>query len=63
MIVVGNYFPSGQFPPITPELKIDMETIAIHTLGPTYKVAANTTSVALSTGNYDVIEFMVQPTR
>ena len=59
MIIIGNYFPSGQFPPITPERKIDMETIAIHALGPTYKVKTNTTTVAISAGNYDVIEFMV----
>jgi hypothetical protein len=59
MIIIGNYFPSGQSPPITPERKIDMETVAIHALGPTYKVKANTTTVAMSSGNYDVIEFMV----
>ena len=60
MIIVGNYFPSGQFSPIAPELITDMETVAIHTLGPAYKVKVNTTTVTMSVGNYHVIEFMLQ---
>jgi hypothetical protein len=59
MIIIGNYFPSGQFPPITPELKSDMETVANNALAPAYKVNANTTTMTMSMGTYDVIEFMV----
>lgn len=59
MIIVSNYFPSGQFPSITPELKRDMERVANDALAPTYNVKANATTMTLSTGTYDVIEFMV----
>lgn len=59
MLIIGNYFPSGQLPPMTLELKNDMEAAASNTLAPVYKVKANTTTMAMSAGNYDVIEFMV----
>jgi hypothetical protein len=59
MIIIGNYFPSGALPSMTPEQKRDMEIVAIDALAPVYKVKANTTTKAMSAGNYDVVEFMV----
>ncbi|HMG34354.1 MAG TPA: hypothetical protein VKM94_10485 [Blastocatellia bacterium] len=38
MVIVGNYFPIGVLPPITDELKKDMEVAAQKDLGPTYSV-------------------------
>jgi hypothetical protein len=38
MVIIGNYFPSRQFPPPTEELKRDMEAAAQKSLGATYRV-------------------------
>jgi hypothetical protein len=37
-VIVGNYFPLGILPPVTEELKKEMEAAAQKDLGPTYSV-------------------------
>lgn len=41
MVIVGNYFPIGTLPPMTDELKKDMEVAAQKDLGLTYSVRLN----------------------
>lgn len=38
-VVVGNYFPIGHLPPMTPDMKSQMETQAQKDLGQTYDVS------------------------
>lgn len=45
MVVVGNYFPIGTLPPMTDELKKDMEIAAQRDLGPKYSVRLNSTKM------------------
>ena len=55
MLTIGNYFKSGQLPPMTEQLRKDTEAFAQDALGPTYSVRLNSTIM----GTVDVIEFLV----
>jgi hypothetical protein len=54
VVIVGNYFPLGSLPPMTDELKKDMEVAAQKDLGLTYSVRLNHTKMQ----NMDAIELL-----
>jgi len=45
MVIIGNYFPIGALPPMTDQLKKEMEATAQTDLGPTYIVRLNYTKM------------------
>ena len=45
LVIVGNYFPIGTLPPMTDELKKDMQVAAQKDLGLTYSVRLNYTKM------------------
>jgi len=55
LVIVGNYFPIGALPPMTDELKKDMEAAAQKDLGLTYSVRLNYTKVE----NIETIELIL----
>jgi len=55
LVIVGNYFPIGTLPPMTDELKKDMEVAAQKDLGLTYSVQLNYTKVE----NIEAIELIL----
>ncbi len=55
VVIIGNYFPIGTLPPMTDELKKDMEVAAQRDLGSTYSVRLNYTEM----GTHEAIELIL----
>ena len=55
IVIVGNYFPVGMFPPLTDELKLEIELVAQKQLGEAYSLRL----IHKITDNIEMFDFMI----